>query len=174
MTPRSLSGWARAAGVGVGAGLAILLVIAARPTPQYARLPARVSLTVPVTGTLEVTPSAPHPVLAASSLTPDAGPAVRRFRVRNQTGETLRVRFRAKAEARDLDGLLRIRLDAAGQQLADTTLQGLRQGSESALRLRSGETRQVSLRAWIPNDAGDGYIGRQADVSLVPVVTTGG
>jgi hypothetical protein len=165
-------GLARAVGVVAGAGLAILVVIAARPTADFARLPASVSIAVPVTGALEVTPSAPRSVLGSSALTPDGGPTVRTFQIRNQTGRTLHVGFRAKAEARDLDGLLRIRLNAGDRRLSDTTLQGLRQGSQ-AVRVPSGGTSRIRIEVWIPKDVGDGYVGRQADVSLVPVMKAG-
>ena len=76
--------------------------------------------------------------------------------------------FRAHAPARDLDGLLRIRLRAAGQTLADTTLQGLRGALASTLSLRSGATLGVRVEAWIP-DGTNGYEGRAVEIELAPI-----
>jgi hypothetical protein len=165
---------ARAAGAIIGAGLAATVLVAALPPAEFSRPPAKVSFAVPVRGELDVTPSAPHSVLASRALTPESKPAASAFRIRNQTGKTLRVGFRARAEARDLDGLLRVRLAVGDRQLADTTLQGLRHSSARTVRLPSGAARWVQIRAWLPRDVGDGYEGRLVDVWLVPVLNARG
>jgi hypothetical protein len=173
MAAISATGIARVAGVLLGAGVALLLLIASRPSANFARLPASASFTIPLTGELEVTPAAPRPVLKAPALMPGDPPAVASFTVRNQTGTTLAVGFRAHAAARDLDGLLRIRLRAGNRMLADTTLQGLRGGSASTLRLRSGAALAVSVQAWIPDGLND-YEGRDVAVDLTPALRQAG
>ena len=120
-----------------------------------------------------MTPAPSRPFLTARALTPGGPAAAASFTVRNQTGKTLAVAFRAHATARGLDGLLRIRLRAGEATLADTTLQGLRQGSASALRLRSGAALAVSVSAWIPNGIND-YEGRDVAVELTPTLRPAG
>ena len=168
----SLNAAVRVAGALLGAGVALALLLAARPSASFARLPASVGFTIPATGELAVTPAAGRPFLLARALTPDGPPARARFEVRNQTGETLAVGFRAGAGARQLDGLLRIRLRAGGKTLANTTLQGLRHGS-ATVRLRSGAARSITLDAWIPEATND-YEGRHADIELTPTLRTRG
>lgn len=173
MSSSHLTAVARGFGVLAGAAAAALFLIASRPAANFARLPARVTIVVPVTGVLEVVPSAPRSVLPLTTLSPDAGPQTGTFVIRNQTSATMRLGFRAAADSRDLDGLLRIRLSAGRRRLADATLQGLRQGSTQTVSLASGASTRVTVLAWIPKDVGDGYVGRQADVSLVPSPQTG-
>jgi hypothetical protein len=166
----SLNAAIRIAGVLLGAGVAVALLLAARPSESFARLPASVGFTIPATGELAVTPAPGRPFLLARALTPDGPPASARVTVRNQTGETLAVGFRAEAGARQLDGLLRVRLRAGDRTLANTTLQGLRNGS-ATVRLPSGAARSITLEAWIPDGTND-YEGRHADVELTPTLRT--
>jgi hypothetical protein len=172
MSALSPTGIARVAGVLLGAGVALMMLFAARPSANFARLPASASFAVAVTGELAVTPAPPKPFLVARALTAGGPPAASSFTVRNQTGTTLAVGFRAQALARDLDGLLRIRLRAGDTALADTTLQGLRQGSASRLRLPSGAALGVSVQAWIPDGIND-YEGRDVAVELTPTLQAG-
>lgn len=173
MTARSPTSIARVAGVLLGVAAAASLLIAARPSADFSRLPASARFTVSVTGELEVTPAPPRPFLIARALTPGGRRAAASFTVRNQTGVTRGVGFRAHAGARDLDGLLRIRLRAGTTTLADTTLQGLRHGSASSLRLSSGAARRVDVEAWIPDGIND-YEGRDVVVALTPTLRGGG
>jgi hypothetical protein len=163
-----------AAGVLAGAGLAILLLAAGRPSADYTSLPARASVTVGLTGELGVTPALPKPVLASRGIVPGAAPATADAAVRNQTGRGLTVAFRGDAPARDLDGLLRVRLSADGQTLADTTLQGLRDGTRAPLRLDAGAQRTLRVELWIPESITAGYQGRTAAITLTPVVRIAG
>lgn len=172
MPAMSLNAATRLAGALLGAGVALALLLAARPSASFARLPASAAFTIPATGELAVTPAPGRPFLLARALTPDGPPARARFEIRNQTGETLVVGFRAMAGARELDGLLRIRLRAGDTTLANTTLQGLRNGS-ATMRLRSGAARSITLDAWIP-DATNDYEGRHADIELTPTLAARG
>jgi hypothetical protein len=118
---------------------------------------------------LEVTPPPARPFLIARALTAGGAPASASFTVRNQTARTLAVGFRAHAAARELDGLLRIKLRAADKTLANSTLQGLRHGSASTLRLRARATRRVAVKAWITDGTSD-YEGRDVAVELTPTL----
>jgi hypothetical protein len=173
MTSMSATGIARVAGVLLGAGVALLLLIAARPSANVARLPASASFTVSLSGELEVTPAPTRPFLRARTLMPGGPAAAGSVTVRNQTGKTLAVGFRAHATARDLDGLLRIRLRAGDRTLAETTLQGLRHGTTATVRLPSGAALAVSVQAWIP-DGIDDYEGRDVAVELTPTLRAAG
>jgi hypothetical protein len=173
MSALSPSRVARVAGVLLGAGAAVALLIAAKPSASFARLPASAGFTIPVSGELAVTPAPGRPFLLARALTPGSAPATARFTVRNQTGSTLEIGFRADAGAHELDGLLRIRLRAGDRVLANTTLQGLRHGSAATVRLRPGAARAICLETWIPGATND-YEGRHVDVELTPTLPARG
>jgi hypothetical protein len=173
MSARSLHVAVRVAGVLVGAGAAVALLIGAKPSASFARLPASAGFTIPVSGELAVTPAPGRPFLVARALTPEGARATASFTLRNQTGSTLMVGLRTRAASHELDGLLRIRLRAGDTTLADTTLQGLRHGSAATLRLRSGAARSVALEAWIPDGTND-YEGRHVDVELTPTLRRAG
>jgi hypothetical protein len=163
-----------AAGVLLGAGLAVFLLAGARPSADYTSLPARVSVAVGPTGELGVTPSLPNPVLAPRNVLPGAAAVRAEATVRNQTGQELTVGFRAEALARDLDGLLRVRLSVDGQTLADTTLQGLRAGTRTPLALNPGVERALRVELWIPGSITAGFQGRSAAITLTPDVRIAG
>lgn len=162
------------AGALLGAGVAVLLLVGARPSSSFATLPGSVRFSVPLTGELEVRPAAPRPVLAIPALLPGTRPDAATVTLRNQTGRTLAVDLRARAATHDLDGLLRVRLRAGGRLLADTTLQGLRHGEHFALRVPSGARRTLRLQAWLPAAITDGFQGRSVDVTLQPVTRVQG
>jgi hypothetical protein len=159
----------RTAGALVGAGLALIFLLAARPDANSSPLPATVRVSVAPTGELEVLPSPPRPVLVANALLPGRPPAAATFQIRNQAGRTLAVALSTTADSTALDGLVRIRLSADGHRLADTTLQGMQERSVD-LNLASGARTQLQLQAWIPGDVLTGYEGRLVEVSLVPAV----
>src|SRR6478752_7768409 len=81
----------RAAGVLVGAGLALIVLLAERPDAHGSPLPATISVSVAPTGELDVLPAPPRPVLAAGDLQPGGPPAVSTFQIRNQAGRTVAV-----------------------------------------------------------------------------------
>lgn len=173
MNPRFHDNFARTAGALLGAGLALFLLLAARPDAAGSPLPATLRVSMAPVGELEVTPSSPRPVLVADSLLPGDGPAGATFEIRNQTGRTLAIALRTTADSTALNGLVRMRLSVEGKSLADTTLQGLRQRSVG-LVLASGAQSQLRLSAWIPNDVLSGYEGRYVGVSMVPTVRARG
>ena len=91
------------------------------------------------------------------------------FSVRNQSGAKLAIEFHAGADSTELDGLLRVRLSAAGRTLADTTLQAMRQ-RPVGIELASGGLARMRVAVWLPADVLAGYEGRMVHVTLVPQV----
>jgi hypothetical protein len=160
----------RVIGLLVGAGAAVVLLVATRPAAELTAAPASVRISVPTTGELEASPTAPKPALESRAIRPGQGAQTASFSVRNQTGTELAVTFAADGGSTELDGLLRVRL-SAGDVLADTTLQGLRKGTADQLILPSGAERRVRIRAWIPGSISSGYEGRRAEFELTPEVT---
>ena len=65
MSAPSLHVAVRVAGALLGAGVALALLIAARPSASFARLPASAGFTIPVSGELAVTPAPGRPFLRA-------------------------------------------------------------------------------------------------------------
>jgi hypothetical protein len=165
LTPTAI---ARLVCLTAGAAIAALVLMAARPAHGVPELPASVSFSVAPTGELEVTPSAQRPVLNAPALSPLGKPASASFIVRNQTAETLLIGFHGHPDTTALDGLVQVRLSSGRQELARTTLQGLRAGSDPSLRLPSGGSRRVRLETWIPRSVSAGYQGIHVHVSLTP------
>src|ERR1044071_1327553 len=136
---------ARVAGALVGVGLALALLFASRPGAVGSPLAAAVRVEVAPVGELEVTPPPPRPTFVADALRPGGPAAVGGFGIRNQTGEDLAVALAAGASSTALDGLVRLRVEAAGRVLADSTLQGLR-ARPLQLRLASGVGERLRWR----------------------------
>ena len=164
---------ARAIGALLGLGLAVAIVFAARPSASGAGLMATVRFSIPPSAELARTPAAPAPVLIADSLRPGEGRTAAGFDLHNQTPQAMLLNFTARPSGTALNGLLQVRLTAAGQTLASGALQGMFHGSAGSLRLPSGATRRLNLEAWMPADVGDGYEGRLIHVSLIPSNTRG-
>jgi hypothetical protein len=157
----------RAIGAAIGLGLVAALIVAARPAGGHGGvLPARLTFTAAQDGAVALTP-ANGPLLASGPLRP-GGHAEGAVFVRNQTGETMAVKLRALPSSTALDGIATVRLTAAGETLADGTLQALRAGSSGALRLAPGAAARVRLRVSIPADIETGYEGRRVAVQIQP------
>jgi hypothetical protein len=159
---------ARAAGVLVGIGLAVSLLLVSRPSALVAPAPASLRVAVVPTGELEIAPPPPRPVLVAHGLRPGGRRASGGFVIRNQTGDGLAVALRADADSTSLDGLLRVRVRSGDRLIAETTLQGLRL-RPIRLRLASGQRVRLALEAWLPKDVLSGYEGSRAEVSFTPL-----
>ena len=160
---------ARAAGAMVGIGLALALLVLARPGAAGSPLAAGVRVAVEPSGELEIVPVPPRPALVAEGLRPGGPEATGGFAVRNQTGSALAVALTAQADSTALDGLLRVQVRAVGRLLADGTLESLRK-RPPRLRLASGQRARLSLRVWLPPDVFSGYEGVLVEASLVPRV----
>lgn len=161
-------GVARAAGGILGMALAAVVVLAARPAGDTAGLTATARFSVPPSAELAVTPGSPSQVLVADGLRPGGKRASASFEVHNQTAAAMRLTFRARPSSTALNGLLQLRLSSGRLLLTRAPLQGLLHGVSHALALPAGATRRLSLEAWIPSDAGDGYEGQLVRVALVP------
>jgi hypothetical protein len=171
MNPSAHRNLARGAGVLLGVGLAVFLLLTSRPGAAGSPLPATIRVAVAPTGELEISPAPPRPALLAPSLRPGGERAAGGFGLRNQTGSDLAITLKAEANSTALNGLLRVRVRIGGSLAADTTLQGLRR-RPIRLRLDSGQGNYLRLEAWLPKDILSGYEGRLVTVSLVPAVRT--
>jgi hypothetical protein len=96
-----------------------------------------------------------------------------RLGVENQTARPLELRMRARPSIRDLDRLLAVRVSAGEQELFAGRLGVLRSWTRTPLQLRSGETRPVTVRIWLPDSVGRGYEARRDDIVL-ELETSGG
>ncbi len=163
----------RGAGAAFGVGLALVLLLLARPGAAGSPLAAEVRVAVAPVGELEIVPPPPRPFLVADALEPGGRRAEGEVTVRNQTGSDLAAELRPEASSGDLDGLLRVRAWMAGRLLADTTLEGMRTRPPD-LRLSSGERTRLRLQVWLPAQILSGYEGRLVEVSLVPELRTAG
>lgn len=160
--------FARLTGLVIGAGLVLVLLVAARPTREpESGLPAGARVTVEPIGELDLQPAPPDPLLDTEAIEPGGEPVSAVLSLRNQTGQEMLVGLQGESDVHDLDGLLRVRLSDDGEVLADTTLGGLSNPIDLGA-LASGEGRQLTLTVWIPGSVADGYQGRQVDVTLVP------
>jgi hypothetical protein len=162
----------RAIGAAIGLGLVAALIVAARPAGGHGGvLPASLRFTASLDGAVAAEPAAPKPLLASGPLRP-GGHARGDFTLRNETGETLAVRLRAKPSSTALDGTAQVRLASRGTVLFEGTLQALRQGTAEPMRMRPGAAAPVDVVAWIPAEVETGYEGRDVAVALEPVEET--
>ncbi|HXF37835.1 MAG TPA: hypothetical protein VNO17_11760 [Actinomycetota bacterium] len=168
---------ARLRGLGLVAGLAAAAAIVAggRIPPGDGRLGADVIVAASPRGELGVRPVGP--VLTASDLRPgdpaDAPSAS--MDVVNQTGVRLAVHVRGLPSSAQLDGLLWLELEAGGRSLFRGPLGELRRRTEHAFILDPGEGTELTVRAWLPPSATEGYEGRveQVGLSFEPVPVGG-
>lgn len=159
----------RAIGAAIGLALVAALIFAARPAGGHGGvLPASLRFTAALDGAVAAQPAAPKPLLASGPMRPGSH-ARGVFSLRNETGETLAVRLRARPSSTALDGIAQVRLESRGVVLAEGTLQALRQGTAEALRLRPGAAAPVQVLAWIPAEVETGYEGHAVAVALEPV-----
>ena len=155
--------WARRIGFAVGLAAAAGLALAGRFPPGDGTLGAHLVLAAHPQGELGVRPSGPF--LQAPHLR--AGDEARgSVEVVNQTGVALAVRVRGLPSSSQLDRLLRLEIDADADRIFLGTLGELRAWSRAALRLEPGESRTLSVRAWLPATVGGGYEGRVEQVGL--------
>jgi hypothetical protein len=169
MSTPSADRFTRAIGAAIGLGLIAALIVAARPAGGHGGvLPASLRFTAAPDGELAIEPAAPKPLLASGPLRPGSH-ARGGFTLRNETGEALAVRLRAKPNSTALDGTAQVRLESRGVVLGEGTLQALRQGTAEAVRLAPGRAARVRVVAWVPAEVETGYEGRNVAVALEPV-----
>jgi len=162
----------RAIGAAIGLGLVAALIFAARPAGGHGGvLPASLRFTASLDGAIAAEPAAPKPLLASGPMRPGSH-ARGDFTLRNETGETLAVRLRAKPSSTALNGTAQVRLKSRGVVLTEGTLQALRQGTTEAIRLAPGAAAPVHVVAWIPAEVETGYEGGDVAVALEPTEET--
>jgi hypothetical protein len=168
MATSAVDRFTRAIGAAIGLGLVAALIVAVRPAGGHGGvLPAELRFTAGLDGAVAFEPAPPKPLLASGPMRPGAH-ASGTTTVRNQTGEALAVRLRARPDSTALDGAAHVRLLSRGKVLFDETLQALRQGS-AAIELPPGGAAPVRVVAWLPAETETGYEGRRVAVVLEPV-----
>lgn len=171
LSMRSSDRAARPAGAGRSrmlraAGLICGLAIVAAGVHSWAiastgaALGADVAITAIAPGELQITPSGY--ALSATAMHPGQAPARGTVRLRNITGRTLHVRFRALPSTRELDGALRLTMAARGRRLHGGTADTLRGWSTRRLSIAVGDSVALELTAAI----GRAAPGLIADVAL--------
>jgi hypothetical protein len=150
----------------LGVAIVVAVVLMARPAGGHGGvLPASLRFAAGQDGALAISPAAPKAVFEDAQLRPGER-AGGELVLHNQTGKRLAVRLRAEPSSTALDGIARVRIEAAGETVFDSTLQALREGSD-AIRLGPGRSASVRVSAWIPAGEATGYEGRHVDVLLV-------
>ena len=144
--------------------VATWLAFAGRPGMAPAPA-ASVRVTTLVSGELSISPPT-QAVLNGHGLRPGGEPKTGSLRVRNQTPVALGFALRAQSPEHDLDRSLWIEVTDGEDTLVRTTLGRARAWSPEVLRLRSGQSRELEVRAWIPEDAPDGWQAGRAGVIL--------
>ncbi len=159
--------YTRIVAAAIGACLVVALIAVSLPEGgQGGVIAASLRVTAAQDGALALTPAAPKALLDAS-LRPGSG-ADGHLVLRNQTGERLRVGLRAEPSSTALDGIVMVRIRAGEKLLAETTLQGLRQGSEGRVRLEPGAAARIDVSASIAAETESGYEASDVAVELVP------
>lgn len=154
---------ARAVGIVAGAALAAALVVAFRVPPGTGAPGADVVVAAAPTGELAVSPAGN--VLAKAGLRP--GEVVRgTLEVTNQTGSRVAVRVRGAGEARDLDRLLLVRIEAGGINIFAGHLDALRRGTRP-FPLASGARETLTVSVSLPRGSGVRSAARIASVALM-------
>ncbi|HYH27451.1 MAG TPA: hypothetical protein VEA19_01600 [Actinomycetota bacterium] len=119
-------------------------------------------------GELAISPL--EPVSVGRELRPGARAGSGELSVRNQTGSRLEVRVRATPAGTELDRLLWLEVSSGREPVFHGPLRRLRRWSEQGFHLAPGDTGLLTVRAWLPGDAGSGYEGRSEtlEIELLP------
>lgn len=155
----------RIIGLLLGMAIAATVVGASKIPAGAGVLGADISMVVAPTGELGV--KHPGSVLAGTGLTPASDPATGQFAILDQTMFPLLLHLRGVPDTPGLDGTLWVELTGPdGAQLFRGPLGDFRDRTQSSVTLRSGVWSTFELKAWIPGDAGPGYVGRMVQVDL--------
>jgi hypothetical protein len=169
VTSNFADGLTRLVATAIGLVLVVVLVAIVRPAGGHGGvLPGSLRFTAEQDGAVGVLPAAPKPFIESGPMRPGSH-ASGVLTLRNETGKRLAVGLAAQPSSTALDGIVRVRIVAAGRTIADTTLQALRDGTEGKVSLAAGAGAAVRVIAVIPADVETGYEGRRVSVRLVPV-----
>ncbi len=150
-------------GIALGIGLAAVALLSWRVPGGEHTLGADVRFEALQTGTVGVAPL--HTFASTSSLLP--GRTVSGdVSLRNQTGVPLALRLHALPSTRDLDSLLVVQVSGGGRNLYSGTLGRLRSAGSGPLRLGSGQSTRIRVKASLPASVRSGFEGRIVDVSF--------
>ena len=155
----------RIAGCALGALLAISMLFFSRPAGGGGELGAEVTVTAGPTGELGVIPAAPTPLLSDRAMRPGDAPVSGTFELRNQTGETLSVRFGALTTAHELDDSLLVELRSGDTLLRGGPVGALRQPDGEPLLLGPGAATPVTITASLQAGA-TGWEAALAEVGI--------
>ena len=134
--------------------------------------PAHVSLVTSPSETLAVSPTGKElegPLRASDGSPGLASPMT----VRNATGGAVAVRVKAEADAAALDEALLVRVSAKGQSVWEGPLGELRDGTPEAFVLQSHETTDVTIFAWISENADGADWRARAETVRLSFLTEG-
>ncbi len=157
----------RVIGFIVGLSLVAAAVLVGRVDGGRAPVGSSVTLSITPTGELAVSPSGVVLVAPDMRPGPEATAAEGRVLVRNQSAERLAVRIKANPSVPDLDDVVMLTLVPEAGAPTTVRLGDLRRWTGRQLVLASGESRSLTVRAWIPGGVTNGYGGRIAEVGLV-------
>ena len=155
----------RVIGFVLGIAIAASVVIESRIPAGAGVLGADAHIVVAPSGELAVKPSGL--VLEATGMTPASEHVTGSFQVMNQTGSVLDVRLHGIPDAPGLNHTLWIWVTGTDDEtIYRGSLGGFRDWTSSSITLRPGGWRTLGFEAWIPGDAGPGYIGHMAQIDL--------
>jgi hypothetical protein len=155
----------RVIGFVLGIAIAASIVTESRIPAGAGVLGADAHIVVAPSGELAVRPSGL--VVEATGLTPASEPATGSFQVMNQTGSVLDVRMHGIPDAPGLDRALWISVTGPDDEtIYRGSLGGFRDWTTASITLHPGEWRTLRFEAWIPGDAGPGYVGHMAQIDL--------
>jgi len=155
----------RVMGFALGIAIAASIVTGSRIPSGAGVLGADAHIVVAPSGELAVKPSGL--VLEGTGLTPASAHATGSFQVMNQTGSVLDVRLRGIPDAAGLDRTLWISLTGPDDEtIYRGSLGGFRDWTTTSLTLHPGEWRTLRFEAWVPGDAGPGYVGHMAQIDV--------
>jgi hypothetical protein len=149
----------------LGMALAATVVGANKIPAGAGALGADISVVVAPTGELGLKQSGV--ALQGTGLTPASDHVTGQFQIMDQTMFALRLRLRGIPDTPGLDHTLLVSLSGPdGEHLFRGTLGDFRDWTEKGVTLEPGIWRTFGLEAWIPGDAGPGYLGRMVQVDL--------
>jgi hypothetical protein len=152
--------WLRRGAFAAGLVAAVTLALLGRVPAGGQPLALDATVTSGPTGELAVTPAGP--VASATGLEPGSGGLSGTVTLTNQTDARLAVRVRVRPSIADADAALHVRVG----DLYSGTAGGLRTFSRRSLTLEPHATTTLSVEAWLPPAAPDGWEGRSLELPL--------
>jgi hypothetical protein len=159
-----LSRWA---GLCIGMGLVLAVVLAARIPPGSGSIGAAVTVVAIPSGSLATAPSGP--ILQVDDMRPggDGRTAPNgSVRITNISDHRVQVHVHLMPSTKSLDDVLRVRLVAEGDVLLRGAVGGLGRWSPRSISLGPGGSAEVEVATWLPPSTESGYQGAIDDLTL--------